>query len=453
MPRPRLPRRALVPFALAASVAAIPAIATPAAPWRPAPFEHNLTADRSVEEGEPSIAINPVNPRNMILIYLRNNDAFVPNAAQGHPKVPSTRDATQQVQGCDYAVTFNAGRTWSRHPLPANNFSDDPTENNCSDSIVVFDRNGTAYVMASAYASLGFVGDSEYRLLSSRDGGRTWSKPAVVAPGMIGKGSHPQDYDGIRTYDDRPWLTIDPQTRALYIDGTQVRADGSGTGTVYLTGSRDGGRTWSDPIVVPAADLGSAPLGAAFGTVALAVRPPSGEGGCTCLDFLTSTDGARTLQRRHTTMPDASGPQTVADPVHRGHFVVMTNPGDGYLRVYRTTDDGKTWSGPTRVGVQGFTVVKPWINFSPHGMLGVGWRATRADGSYAFYAAESPDGGRTFPHTLRLSSRFSPAAPPYYVAGDDTSTVALSDDRLYAAWGDWRAPGLEDIWWGGFSLR
>ena len=449
--RPR--RRTLLAAATAITVGCVPAMASTTPTWRPHSFEHDLSLDPSVEEGEPSIAVNPADPRNMIVIFLRNNDAFVPNAAKGRPKTPSTRDAEQQIQGCDYAVTFNGGRTWSRHPLPANDFSDDPVENNCSDSIVVFDRHGTAYVMASAYASLGFVGDSEYRLLRSTDGGRTWSKPAVVAPGMIGKGSHPQDYDGVRTYDDRPWLTIDPQTRDLFIDGTQVRADGSGTGTVYLTGSTDDGQTWSDPVVVPAADLGSAPLGAAFGTVALAVRPPGGEGGCACLDFLTSTDAARTLHRRHTTIPDAAGPQTVADPTHRGHFVVMTNPGDGYLNVYRTSDTGRTWQGPVQVGIQGLSVVKPWIGFSPGGALGVGWRATKDDGSYAFYVSASSDGGKTFPHTLRLSKRFSPAAPPYYVAGDDTSTVAVNGNTVYAAWGDWRGDGLEDVWWGGFTLR
>jgi len=226
MPGPS--RRTLAAVAVAALCAGAPALAAANRPWQPAPFDRNLSADTHHENGEPSIAINPANPRNVIVIYLSNNDAFVPNLAKGQLQPPSTRDAEQQIQGCDYAVTFDGGKTWTRKPLPANDFNTDPTENNCSDSIVVFDARGTAYVMASAYASLGFVGDSEYRLISSRDGGRTWSKPAVVAPGMIGQGSHPQDYDGVRTYDDRPWLTIDPTTRDLFIDGTQVRADGQG---------------------------------------------------------------------------------------------------------------------------------------------------------------------------------------------------------------------------------
>ena len=50
------------------------------------------------------------------------------------------------------------------------------------------------------------------------------------------------------------------------------------------------------------------------------------------------------------------------------------------------------------------------------------------------------------------TKKFSPQAPPFYVAGDDTSTVALSDRRLVAAWGDWRGQGLEHIAWGGYSL-
>jgi hypothetical protein len=187
--------------------------------------------------------------------------------------------------------------------------------------------------------------------------------------------------------------------------------------------------------------------------VALAVMPPDGEPGCSCLDFLTSTDQARHLHRLHTPIPAVGGPQTAADPVHRGWFAVLTNPGSSDLRVYRTTDFGRTWHGPTLVGVQGTTTVKPWLAYSPTGQLGVGWRATRPDGSYAFVAAASNNDGRTFYAQVQLSSGWSPAAPPYYVAGDDTSTVTLTRHDLYAAWGDWRGGHLEDVWWGGLRLR
>jgi len=130
----------------------------------------------------------------------------------------------------------------------------------------------------------------------------------------------------------------------------------------------------------------------------------------------------------------------------------MTNSGTELL-VYRTADFGKHWAGPAHVGIQGTKPIKPWIGYAPNGQLGIGWRATRADGSYAFYGAASSDGGKDFYATLRLSTRWSPAAPEYYVAGDDTSSVALSNNRLLGAWGDWRGSGLEDVWWGGFTLR
>ena len=154
----------------------------------------------------------------------------------------------------------------------------------------------------------------------------------------------------------------------------------------------------------------------------------------------------------HTTIPAAGGPQTAADPTHRGRFAVLTNDGTT-LRVYRTTDGGRTWRGPTSVGVQGTSPVKPWLAYSPTGQLGVGWRATRADGSYAFYVAASKDAGRTFYAQVQLSRTWSPAAPPYYVAGDDTSAITLTAHELYGAWGDWRGGHLEDVWWGGIHLR
>lgn len=434
--------------------ASLPAMASGPSVWNPHTFDANLSVDGHHMDGEPSIAVNPVNPKNMIAIYLLNNDMFVPNAYNTQAGVPSVRDAEQQIQGCNYAVTFNGGRTWTRHALPANDVTSDPLANNCSDSIVVFDRRGVAYVMASAYASAAFGVDDEYRLISSRDGGRTWSKPGIVAPTMLGKGSQPSKYNGLRTYDDRPWLTIDPQTNVLYIDGTQVRLDHSGAGWVYLTASSNGGRTFSDPIVVPSGPLGSAPLGAAFGTVALAVSPAPGEQGtlCNCLDFLVSRDRARHLTTIHTRIPALSGAQTVADPTRRGRFAVMVYDANGHLLVYRTTDAGRTWHGPAIVGVQGTTVVKPWMAYSPQGVLGLGWRAQYPDKSYAFFGAVSTDHGRTLTRAIQISRVHSPQAQPYYVAGDDTSTIAVTKTHLYGAWGDWRGGGLENVWWGGFPL-
>ena len=440
---------------LAAS--ALPALAAGKPAWQPRPFEANVSNDVRHEDGEPSIAVNPRNPKNIILIYLRNNDFFVPNAANGQ-HLPEQRDLTQHIQGCDYAVTFDGGKTWTRHPLPANDPVANPAYDNCSDSIVVFDKQGVAHVMAAAYSSLAFAASGQYRYISSRDGGRSWSKPLTVAPGMVGPEAYPEEYGGLRTYDDRPWLTHDDSTRTLYIDGTQVRIDGDGAGFVYLTSYTHGQKRWSDPIVIPTGPLGSAPLGAAFGMVALVVSPPPNtptSDGCPadqCYEFVYSTDRARTVKRIATRIPTSDRAQTVADPTRKGVFYVMVPIGAGKLSVYRTPDAGKTWSKPASFGVPNTSVVKPWLAISPTGVVGAGWRAERSDRTYDFWAAVSYDKAKTFSKPIRLSRAVSPPAPPYYAAGDDTSTVALSKTHLYAAWGDWRGGHLEDIWWGGFAL-
>ena len=438
-----------------AAVVGLPSLAT-GSPT--ASFEVNLTHDPHHFDGEPSVAINPVDPKNMIVIYLVNHQAFGPALYHGDPPVPpSSRELQQYIQGCNYAVTFDGGKTWTHHTLPTNDFGSDPVQSNCSDSIVVFDRHGVAFAMASAFAGLAFPADGEYRLISSRDGGRTWSKPGVVAPGMLGRGSTPLDYGGIRTYDDRPWLTLDDSDHTLYIDGTQLRADGSGLSSVYLTASRDGGQTFSNPIPVDpvgSAPLGSAPLGAAFGTVAFTV-PPSNLGGssqCGCFDFVYSTDHAKSIKRVHTSIPaTGAAAQTVADPTRRGSFAVMTSDATGRVLVYRTADTGKTWHGVAVAGVAGTKVVKPWLAYSPKGVLGVGWRAQRPDGTYDFWVAVSYDHGKTLRQLTKLSRASSHKSDPYEVGGDDTSSVAIGADELYAAWGDWRT-GLADIWFGGVRL-
>jgi hypothetical protein len=130
----------------------------------------------------------------------------------------------------------------------------------------------------------------------------------------------------------------------------------------------------------------------------------------------------------------------------------MEYDANGHLLVYRTADGGHTWQGPAIVGVQGTSVVKPWLAYSPTGVLGLGWRATYPDNSYAFFGAVSTDHGRTLTRAIQISRTHSPQAQPYYVAGDDTSTIAVTKTHLYGAWGDWRGGGLENVWWGGFPL-
>jgi photosystem II stability/assembly factor-like uncharacterized protein len=435
----------------------VPALAQTSGPALPATFEAQLTFNKHYAEGEPSIAVNPRNPKNIIVTFLANTGLGTYGLQNN--TAPTPRDFKQTIQGCDYLVTTDGGRTWSRDRLPIANFEIDPTRPNCSDTLVLFDKRGVAYVIGSSFQFPTFaVGHGDFRVISSRDGGKTWTKPSVVSPTILSPGRDIRKWQGARFYDDREFMALDDSTHTLYVSGTQGRVDAHGSvgDMEYLTSSDDGGKTWRDAIAVGVA--APSPLSAAFGIVGFTSPPHIGaKRSCSCLDFVVSTDRARSIVRRPTPIPGSSTPggllsgaATAADPTHAGHFAVATSDSAGNLLVYRTPDAGRTWTGPTSMTVPGRGVSKIWPEFSRVGVLGVGWRATKSDGSYGFYGAASYNGGKTFV-IKRISRADSPPTDRLWVAGDDTSAIAVANGRLYATWGDWRGGGLQ-TWWGGFPL-
>src|SRR4051812_22694755 len=368
------PRRLVSLLAVAGIAVVLPALAQgPRPPAHTGVFEQKLTHDSHYAEGEPSIAVNPRNQRNIIVTFLANTGFGTYGAQNGTG--PTARDFEETIQACDYVVTFDGGRTWKRDTLPITNFDIDPTRPNCSDTLVTFDNRGVAYVVGSSYQFPTFtVGQGDFRMISSKDGGRTWSDPSIVSPTLLSSGADYAEWKGARFYDDREFMALDNTTHTIYVVGTQGRLDASGTaGDIeYLTASQDSGKTWGDAIAVGNASF--SPPGAAFGTVALTSTAPTGaDRPCSCLDFVVSTDRARSVVRRPTPIPTAgasplSGAATAADPTHRNHFAVLTTDGDG-LAVYRTRDAGRHWTKPSHIVVQGRGVAKPWMEYSAKGVL------------------------------------------------------------------------------------
>jgi hypothetical protein len=420
-------------------------------------FEQQLTFDDAYAEGEPSIAVNPRNPRNIVLTFLANVGYGFYGAEHGH--VPtSTRDHEQAMQGCDELVTFDGGRHWKRQQLPVASFATDPTRPNCSDTLVLFDDRGVAYVVGSNFQFPTFAaGQGDFRLIRSYDGGRTWTKPSVISPALLSPGGDPAAWQGARFYDDREFMALDRSTGLLYVNGTQGRAAADAQGNIeYLATSRDGGRTWANAIAVGAAS--AVQLAAAHGIVLFSSPPPAGggEGECTsCTNVVVSTDGGRTVHRYPTMIPASGGllggAAAVADPRRKGRFALVSSDSAGALVVYLTSDGGKHFRKVGRLAVPGRAAAKIWLDWNRDGVLGIGWRGTRPDGSYGFWGAVSFDAGRHFA-VRRLSKADSPKNTGVWVAGDDTSAIWLTRDRLYASWGDWRTGSLQ-TYWGGFRFR
>lgn len=113
-----------------------------------------------------------------------------------------------------------------------------------------------------------------------------------------------------------------------------------------------------------------------------------------------------------------------ADPSQPGRFAILTT-GGGSVQIYVTLDRGISWVDAVRLnGHPGakypFAVQRPWISYSPIGVLAVFWRSNYPGsppaatglppGPQDVFAAVSFDGGSTFSEPLKLNAR--PGASP-----------------------------------------
>src|SRR3954451_5541442 len=206
---PHLRRRPLLLLATAAVALGAPVLAKASpAPSHAGIFEQKLTHDPHYAEGEPSIAVNPKNDKNIIVTFLANT-GFGTYGAQNNT-APTTRDFEETIQACDYLVTFDGGRTWKRDTLPITNFDIDPTRPNCSDTLVTFDNRGVAYVVGSSYQFPTFtVGQGDFRMITPKDGAPRWSEPGTGSPPPSSAGQPHTEWSAARFYDDREFMALD----------------------------------------------------------------------------------------------------------------------------------------------------------------------------------------------------------------------------------------------------
>lgn len=287
---------------------------------------------------------------------------------------------------------------------------------------------------------------------------------------------------------DRPWLTADAMQPGHLVVSFVDHSDGSGgslpdtaacktstatnpvftCGRQWLSTSADGGRTWSpfEPTDSESAYAdwtnGFAGAPQSRGGVLTAAYLATENDCATCVVFETSTDAGRSWVRHrvparvdgaslgaHALNPLAISsslafePYLAQDPSRSGRYAVLVfDSSQKALLVYVTSDGGRRWSGPARLGEPGGEERwEPWMAYGPTGVLGVVWRTSYSDGSYAVWAAVSRDGGLRFGSPVRLSSAASPG-PVTQVAADDASSVAVDVTTLHAAWGDRRGGSL-----------
>lgn len=233
--------RRSVAIALAAVAAALAPAAAAADPARVGdphilsahtPFPHRCgfpgtpTLD---SEAEPSIAVNPHDPSNIVTVWQQDRYA-VDGGAQTN------------VVG----VSKDGGRTFRRVMLPGVARCTGGRDERTSDPWVSFGPDGVAYMATLTFTenptlgNAGLAGPTALRVSRSSDGGLTWSQPVPIVDDNI--------------YDDREAVTADP-TRPGTAYVTWVRRLGTfgEDGIEYFSRTTDGGRTWSPgrPIYAP----------------------------------------------------------------------------------------------------------------------------------------------------------------------------------------------------------
>ena len=376
---------------------------------------------------EPSIAVNPRNPRQVVAAY----------------QVPA-----------HIAYSKDAGSTWNRASgVPPKNYKIS------GDVSVTYDAQGHAILCYIAFDKLGtanYWGHNATRngifIKRSLDGGKTWEENAIP---VIEHANQP----GI-PFEDKPYIVADNTSSRysgnLYVGWTQFTLTKS---VILFSRSTDGGKTWSSPIEIstheglPRDDNGSVEgfTGAVGADGTLYVVWADGSS----IVFAESRDGGRSFSRSRTILDTAPSyfdvedvsrsngfPQIGVDPRSKNGVLYVTwsdyRNGDVDIFCATSRDRGRKWTSAVRVNSDsihdGTDQFFQWLAVDPQsGAANVIFYDRREDPQNVktkVTLARSEDGGRTF---ANYAWSEEPFAGNRQFIGDYLGIAAWSE-RVYGIW-------------------
>ena len=373
---------------------------------------------------EPSIAVNPRNPQQVVAVFQDNAQA---------------------------AYSTDAGATWqAAEGVSPNNYRVS------GDVSVAFDNQGHALICYIAFDKLGSFnywahGATRNGVFVRRslDAGKTWEKDHEPVAEQRSEPGIP--------FEDKPYIVADTSKSKyagnLYIGWTRWRLTDS---QMVISRSTDHGKTWTQPVEIdahpglPRDDNGAAEgfdgVVASDGTL-YAIWSQDDD-----IMLVSSRDGGKSFSHArpilHTapimfaiqTLERANGfPQIAVDSKHR-LYVTWSDYRNGDLDVFLATSDdkGKHWSSPVRVnndpihnGVEQFF---QWLAVDPvDGSVNVVFYDRRRDPlgrKQIVVLARSVDGGRSFNNYAWTDEPFD-ASDVFF---GDYSGLAAYGGRVYGAW-------------------
>ncbi len=435
--------------------------------------EYLLLGDANRGGGEPMIAVDPTNPKNIIVDAMASLQQLPPeDAGKNRYDIPRSTITT-------LAVTHDGGITWKLGELPML-YS---VPQRCPDPFAGVLKDGTFLAGCEVITTVA-GGSSASMMMVSSDKGESWGPRVELvgqslgrfAPGLMPEIGHAAPFD-------RPFLAIDDATGAIYgvaEGGSAKGADGKSKPQALITASTDGGKSFgtiyawdSNGKDYPQLSRGLGEA-ASFGEVAViyvSSSAPAGEhtAPCPCAIIGLSRDLGKTFTYHVIMGVPASaqeGPgggasrstmsRLAADPTKAGRYAILSYIGgpSPHYEVTTSEDHGQTWSQPVNAGSTPGAAYdfKPAFRYSPSGLLALLWRAFYQDGTYDIWSTISKDEGKTFSNPVRVSHARTPATDPIRVgANDDISDIAIDNENVHMVWGDYRA-GFEAVFYGRVAI-
>ncbi|MEM2869052.1 MAG: sialidase family protein [Thermoplasmata archaeon] len=406
-------------------VAGTALVLRPGGPFLPAPAPATMkypipppnvpVTTRPRDNNEPTIAINPLDPKNMVA---GSNDYNTP-----------TGDSWP-----GFYTTHDGGLTWKEDLIPGYPFGP-PSQltgfRGGGDPVVVADNRGNFYYAGIAFKRavnplnpIGFginLGLANCVFVAkSTDGGDSFPQVVIVWAAL----------ENLVRFNDKEWIAVDPNNGNVYL--VWAIFTGMMTSRLLFSRSTDGGKSWSLPIVISETTSGEINI---QGSAVVVDRDSTIH--VTWIDFSSrnvryarSTDMGQSFSEPINVAPIVPLPSTLPNGNYRTPTMTMlavdtsdTNTtgslyvtwadygaGDADVLLAYSRDHGMSWRGPIRVNNDtegnGADQFFPAVAVSAEGWVHVGFYDRRTDPNNTlleYWWAISFDGGESFPINIPMS--------------------------------------------------